>query len=150
MIDNIIKDGIKPNGVFNLQIVDKNGKILEEYTDNNLIVNLGKTNVAKLLGGNVAGKKITKIAVGTGNLPPDVTDNSLTNIFSKAIDSTSYPDFNSVLFSWTLTTDDANGLTITEFGLLNEDDVLCARKVRAGIVKNNAISIIGSWKIYII
>jgi hypothetical protein len=150
MMKNNIKDGIKPNGVFTLKVVNKAGEILEEYTDNNLVVDLGKTNVAKLLGGDVDGAKIAKIAVGTGSLAPDVADSALTDMFSKAIDGVTYPDTNSALFSWTLGTDDANGLTLTEFGLLNDNDVLCARKVRSGIDKTNAISLIGSWKIYII
>jgi len=68
---------------------------------------------------------------------------------SKAIDSADYPTANSVRFNWTLGTGDANGITIQEFGLLNDSNVLFARKVRAGIVKTSAISLIGNWVINI-
>lgn len=137
-------------GTFSIKVIENaTGKLLEDYTDNNLVVTLGKTNVCKLLGGAVAGVKISKIAVGTGITDPAVTDTTLTGLVSKAIDSATYPDDNSVLFSWTLGTGDANGITITEFGLLNDNNVLCARKVRSGIVKTSAISIVGSWKIFV-
>lgn len=146
----MMNENIILKGTFTMQCIARDGNILETLIEPNLVVTLGKTNLCKLMGGNVAGTKISQIAVGEGTAVPDVADaGPLTNQFKKAFSGTTYPDANSVLFSWTLTTSDANGLSITEFGLLNDNDVLCARKTRAAIVKTSAFSIVGSWKIYI-
>lgn len=134
-----------------MQCIDAvTGKVIDELTDDNLVVTLGKTNLCKLMGGNVAGEAITQIAVGEGTAAPDVSDTGpLTNQFKKAVSAVTYPDANSVLFAWELTTSEGNGLAITEFGLMNVSDILCARKVRSAINKTNAFSIVGSWKIYV-
>lgn len=143
-------DNIILRGDFTMHCIDADGKVLETLTEPNLVVTLGKTNLCKLMGGNIAGEKISQIAVGEGTAAPDVADvGPLTNQFKKAFDTTTYPDANSVLFSWTLTTSEGNGMSITEFGLLNDSDILCARKTRAAIVKTSAFSIVGSWKIYV-
>lgn len=136
-------------GMFHVDVIDSAGNVIEVYEEKNLVVTLGKTNVTKLLGGDAAGKKISKIAIGTSNTAPAITDTTLTGMFSKNITSVSYPDSNSVLFSWTLETTEGNGITIREFGLLNDDGVLCARKVRTDIVKTSAVKLVGSWKISI-
>lgn len=128
----------------------ENGKLIDHIQDKNLYVTLGKTNIAKLLAGNAAGKKISKIAVGTNGVAPDVADAAITGMFSKALEGATYPDANSVLFSFDIDNSEANGMTIREFGLLNDDNVLCARKVRdAEITKTVAIRLVGTWKITI-
>ena len=133
-----------------MQCIAPDGKILETLIEPNLVVTLGKTNLCKLMGGDAAGEKISQIAVGEGTATPAVGDvGPLTNEFKKAFTGVTYPDANSVLFAWELTTAEGNGMNITEFGLLNDSDILCARKTRAAIVKTSAFSIVGSWKIYI-
>jgi hypothetical protein len=140
--------GIEPKGVFRLQVIEAaTGKVLEDYEDNNLVVTLGKTNTAQLLAGASTGKKISKIAVGTGTATPDVADTSLTTPFIKNVDGYSFPSANEVLFTWTIGTTEANGLNITEFGLLNDNGDLFARKIRSVIVKSSAIMLVGTWKI---
>ncbi len=133
-----------------MRCIDAAGNVIDELTEHNLVVTLGKTNLCKLMGGDPAGEVITQIAIGEGIAVPDVGDTGpLTNQFKKAFSGTTYPEVNSVLFSWVLTTGEGNGMSITEFGLLNASDILMARKTRAAIVKTNAFSIVGSWKIYI-
>jgi len=145
-----MNDKIILKGSFSMQCIDTAGNVLDELTEHNLVVTLGKTNLCKLMGGDAAGEVINQIAVGEGTTPPAVGDTGpLTNQFKKAVTGATYPDANSVLFSWELDTTEGNGLSITEFGLLNNSDILCARKTRAAIVKTNAFSIVGSWKIYI-
>lgn len=142
--------GIEPKGVFKLLIIEAaTGKILEDYEDNNLVVTLGKANTAQLLAGTTSGKKISKIAVGIGTAAPDVADTSLTTPFIKNVDGYSFPAANEVLFTWTIGTAEANGLNITEFGLLNDNGDLFARKIRSVIVKSSAIMLVGTWKITI-
>lgn len=143
-------NSIKANGVFHLQVVDVHtGKVNETFTEKNLVVTLGRGNIAKLLGGDPGGKKISKIAVGTSSTLPALSDNAITGSFVKAIAEVVYPEANSVKFSWSIDAGEANGTTIREFGLLNDDDVLCARKVRTDIVKTSAVRLVGSWTLTI-
>jgi hypothetical protein len=142
-------DGIKATGEVNITIL-KNGCIVDLIQEKNLVVTLGKTNIAQLIGGHASGKKISKIGIGTNGAAAVAGDTALAGMFSKAVDSVSYPDGLSVRFDFDIDNEEGNGMTIREFGLLNDDNVLCARKVRTGeIVKTNAIRIVGSWKITI-
>jgi len=126
----------------------RNGTLIDFFEGQNLVVTLGKTNVAKLLGGDAAGKKIEKVSVGTNSTAATVADNTITGAFTKAIDSVTYPDAQSVMYHFDIDNSEANGMTIYEFGLLNTDNVLSARKVRdTPIIKTNAIRIVGTWKI---
>lgn len=144
-----IKESIIANGEVDIKVFE-NGKLIDRIEEKNLVVTIGKTNVAKLLGGDAAGKAITKIAVGTNGLQAAAGDMAITNQFSKAIDSATYPTANSLLVSFDIDNSEANGLTIREFGLLNDDGILFARKARStDIVKTNAIRLVGSWTITI-
>lgn len=126
------------------------GNLLKEFREHNLVVNLGKKNIAQLLGGAATGKKIAKVSVGTSGSTPAIGDVAITNSYVKTLDGTSYPSSNSVAFTWSLGDQDANGMNIVEFGLLNVDNVLCARKVRAEpIQKTENIIVTGFWKITI-
>lgn len=146
----MMKEGIEAKGLFSVQIIEAaSGRTLENYTDNNLVVTLGKGNTAQLLAGTATGKKINKIAAGIGTAPPDVADTALTTPFIKNIDGYSFPNTNEVLFSWTIETTEANGLSITEFGLMNDSGVLFARKIRSAIIKSSSIKLVGTWKITI-
>ncbi len=146
----MMREGIEAKGLFSVQIIEaKSGNILEHYEDNNLVVTLGKANTAQLLAGAATGKKINKIAVGIGTTPPDVADTALTTPFIKNIDGYSFPNANEVLFSWTIETTEANGLSITEFGLMNDSGILFARKIRSAIIKSSSIKLVGTWKITI-
>jgi hypothetical protein len=138
----IVKGAVKINVYEN----DKHVSCIEE----NLVVTLGKTNIAKLLGGDAAGKKIEKISVGTSGTTAAVGDTAITGAFTKAIDSVTYPDAQSAMFHFEITNAEANGMTIREFGLLNTDEILFARKVRdTDIVKTSAIRLVGTWTITI-
>lgn len=134
-------------GEFELIITDLKGNVVEHYIDKNLIVNLGKTALALLLGSISTGRQINKIAFGTSNIAPDVADTVITDSISKSIDSVSYPEFNSVAFAWTLDFAEGNGVAIAEFGLLSSDSTLFARKTRTAIAKDAGLKLTGSWKI---
>jgi hypothetical protein len=144
-----MNDKILPKGAVRIEVYE-NGKLIDCIVENNLVVTLGKTNIAKLLGGDSAGKKIEKISVGTSGTTAAVGDTALTGAFTKAIDSVTYPDAQSVRFHFEIDNDEANGMTIREFGLLNTDNVLNARKVRdTDIAKTDAIRLVGTWTITI-
>jgi hypothetical protein len=139
-------DGLNVRGDFSMQVFEGEN-LIEKYEQKNLVVSLGKTNVTKVLAGDAAGKKVSLISVGTSGILPDVADAVMTTPFTKALDGYTFPDAASVLFSWSLDTTEANGMTILEFGLLNDDGILFARKTRSAIIKTNAIRIVGTWKI---
>ncbi len=138
---------IKVRGEFNLIIRDKTGKIVERYTDKNLIVNLAKTTMAALLGAGGVTKNINTIAFGTNATAPDISDTAIAGAVTKPVTSVTYPEFNSVLFNWVLGLTEGNGVAIAEFGLLSVDGTLFARKTRAVINKTADLSFAGSWKI---
>lgn len=134
-------------GEFSLTVRNKAGEIVEEYVDKNLIVNLSKSSLARLLSGEGTGKQVTKIAFGTSSIAPDVADTVITNAVVKDLDGFTYPEFNSVAFAWTLGYGDANGVNIVEFGLLSLDSSLFARKTRTAIAKTDDLLLTGTWKI---
>jgi len=135
-------------GVFYLEkICAKTGEILEVYTDNNLVVNGGRTAVTVLLGAGTSGKQLTQIAFGTNGTAPAGSDTAITGAFTKALGTVSYPTISSVKFDWTLGALEGNGLGIREVGILCTDNTLFARKTRALIDKNSDIILNGSWTI---
>lgn len=140
-------DKIIATGNFHLQIYE-NDVLVKTVSENNLVVTLGHQNMARLIGGHASGKKIEKIALGTSIIAPALGDTAITGAFIKTLSGATYPDAQSVLFAFDISDTEANGMTITEFGLLNTDNVLCARKVRAGeIIKNDNIRLVGTWKL---
>ena len=134
-------------GEFSLIIRDKSGNIIEKFIDKNLIVNVAKTSLAQLASNAGPNKWISKIAFGTNGTSPDVGDTAITNSFLKSFTGVTYPEFNSVAFGWTLDYGDANGLNISEFGLLSNDSTLFARKTRTPITKSSDLQLQGVWKI---
>lgn len=143
----ITMDSIKAVGAVFFEVY-KDDQLVSTVDDSNLVVNLGKKNVSRLLGGDVTGKAITQIGIGTNGADTALTDTTLTNLFKKAITSVSYPDAQSVRFEFDILADEGNGITIRELGLFDSSDVLFARKVRAGeIVKDSTVRIVGSWTI---
>lgn len=145
-----MKEVLNARGRFYMEVLDaKTGKVLSVLDEPNKVVTLGHTNVARMLGGDPAGKLINKIGFGTNSAAPALTDTALTGSYSRPIDSVIYPAANSVQFNWSLNADEANGITIRELGLLNDAGNLFARKVRSDIVKTASVRIVGSWTITI-
>lgn len=143
------KNNISPKGVFALKAFNKEGECVLVYEDLNLVVDTGKSSVARLLAqaNTLPQNRVTKIGFGDGSNSPDPNDTGLTNEYVKALDGFSYPDPQSVSFSWSLDFSEANGLDITEFGLFTEDDVLFSRKTRDVIKKLVDIRLEGTWTI---
>ncbi len=145
----ILTDAVerRPEGIFTLDVFRK-GELIEHYQDHNLVVDLAKQQLARLIGGDVTNRSITKIGFGTNGTPPAGGNTGLTGAYAKLIGSVSYPATNSVEFAFTLGTSEANGLSIIEFGLLTAGDVLFARKTRSGaIIKDSDLTLTGTWRI---
>lgn len=145
---NFIDNLCRPEGIFRLDIF-RNGELIEQYEDNNLVVDVSKQQLAHLVGGDVTSRSITKIGFGTGGTAPVVGNTGLTaGFYSKALGAVSYPATNAVQFAFSLGTTEANGLAIIEFGLFCANDVLFARKTRSGsILKDTDLTLSGSWRL---
>lgn len=146
--NNTINDSVAPTGVFRLIAFDDQGNQLWEYEDANLVVTVGRTSLATLLGSAVlANKHVDKISFGDNGADPLISDTVITNPFDKAVAGVTYPAAGSVQFDFTLELSENNGVTIREFGLKSQDGTLFARKTRAPIEKDNTIRLEGSWTI---
>ena len=128
--------------------VYRRGRLVDVIDERNLIVDTGRQNVCRILGGE-SNRAITKIGYGEGASPAAAGNNSLLNAFVKSLGSVTYPTTTSVQFPFTLLTSEANGLAIMEFGLLTTGGVLYARKVRQNgpIYKDDETSLAGTWTI---
>lgn len=138
---------ILPSGRVHIEIY-RGGRLIDVMDEHNLIVTNGRETVCRGLGGE-SNRAITKIGFGSGATPAAPGNNALVNLFSKAITSVSYPTVTSVQFAFTLLSNEANGLAISEFGLLTANNVLYARKVRSAgpIYKDSETSLSGTWTI---
>lgn len=144
---NLTDHGKLPTGRLSFSVF-KNGKLIETFDENNLVVDGAKQVQAKLIGGSVANNSVTQIAFGTSGTAPVGGNTLITGAYTKALDSVTYPATNQVSFNFSLGTTEANGMAIIEFGLLTAGSTLFARKVRAAALpKDTDISISGSWVI---
>lgn len=141
-----MQEQIKPKGVFTLKVYKK-GVLVETFSENNLVVVGGRTAISKLLGGDVGGNSVTEIGFGDGTSPVNILDSEIQNVFKKAIISATYPSAGVVDINWTLEEDEAEGMSITEFGLFVENGSLFARKVREVIEKTTDIRLEGKWQL---
>ena len=142
-----LSDAKQIKGIFRLWVKDATGKVLEQYEDLNLVVNTGRTQASKLLGGDVTNRHVNRISFGTNGSAPALGDTAITGPFNKNVSLVSYPSAGVVKFDWSLELAENNGVTIREYGLLCADGVLFARKTRAAIDKTSAIRLEGSWQI---
>lgn len=138
---------ISVQGFFEARIF-RNGKLIEEYRERNLITDIAKVTMSKLLAGETSGNSVSKIAFGTSNVAADPTDLEITNQWAKSINGFTYPEEGTVQFDWDLLVTENNGMSICEFGLLTAGGILIARRTRQNpIPKESDISIEGTWAI---
>ena len=126
----------------------KNGVLVEESEEHNLIVTNARVGMAHLVAGEADGRHITTIAFGTNGTVPTLADSVITAPFVKAVTGYSFPEPGQVQFDWKLETTEANGKAILEFGLVTQDGTLFSRRVRESgtpINKAEDISIEGQW-----
>lgn len=122
--------------------------LVEEFSEDNLIVDGSKLIHAKLLGGAVANMSVTQISFGTSAAAAAAGNTAITSPFTKLIDTITYPASNQVAFNFTLGTGEANGKAISEFGLLTAGNALYARRTRATpLNKESDLTLTGSWVI---
>ena len=147
-------DSIKVKGTFELKLIDAvTGKVTYEYSDHNLYVDLGRSNIVHLLGGAATGHAITIIGVGLSGATPTTADTTLTSGYTKVLNSAGTVNVytsTTIQFGYQFDTTEANGMNIREFGLFNSASVLCARKtLTVPIVKTSAFAIAGTWTLLV-
>ena len=76
-------DTPKCRGEFHVE-VRRNGKIIDEYADHNLVVDGGRVRLAELAAG-LSQKHITQIGIGEGLAPEDETDTELRTSYAEKI-----------------------------------------------------------------
>lgn len=140
-------DSVRVKGIFRL-VVRRQGELVEDYEDRNLVVDVARVALARLVSGDAAAAPINRIGFGTSNAAPDPADTALTNQLLKAVDGHTFPASGEVQFTWSLGTSEGNGMSIAEFGLICTDGSLFARKNRAtAIAKDSDITLSGTWTI---
>lgn len=144
-----INETIKVRGDVRITMTDLNGRshIIELK---NLVVNNGKTILARLLGHDVAytGEYISHIAFGTSGTAPVVTNTALgAEVLSKQVTVT-YPAFNSVMFSATMLDTEGGSNVFQEIGLKSAGTgMLFSRLVIPAITKSSLYKILVEWTI---
>ncbi len=136
-----------PSGLFVLRVY-RRGELVEVFEERNLIVVGSQQAHAKLLGGDVANQSVTRIGYGTNGTAPTFSNTSLTGAYTKIIDTVSYPASNQVQFAFSLGLGEANGMAISEFGLITAGGTLYARKTRSmPLNKGDDIALAGTWTV---
>jgi hypothetical protein len=146
-----LKDAVCLRGIFMMNVYKGEGgnkKLIETFEDRNLIVNVARTTMAHLIAGDVTNHSMQSIAFGTNGNTPTVDDTEITNPFIKDLGGVTYPDIGQARFAWSLSTSEANGKAIMEFGMLTADGKLFCRRTRTTpINKEIDISLEGTWTI---
>lgn len=148
----IKKDRFTATGSVNVVVRDESGKVKQEFTVPNLVVDTGLDHIAGRLGASVAPTAMSHMAVGTGSTAAAAGDTALgTELASGrvALTSTAVTD-NAVAYSATFAAGTATG-ALTEAGILNASsagDLLC-RTVFAVINKGAADSMTVTWTVTI-
>lgn len=137
----------RPSGVLTYRVY-RRGQLIEEVKDSNLIVIGSQVTHAHLLGGDVTGNSVTRMGFGTNGAAPVFGNTALTGAYTNGLAAPTYPASNQVSFPFALSTLEANGMAIAEFGLLTTSGTLYARKTRASALnKDTDITLSGTWVI---
>lgn len=129
--------------------IRRDGIVVEQQRLPNLIVAGSQLIHAQLLGGIIAGNSITQVGFGSSGMAPAPGNTGLSvDAYAKDVDAISYPAANQVAFAISLGAVEANGLELSEYGLLTAAGALYSRLVRtAPLVKDASITLQASWVI---
>lgn len=143
--------------------VRKNGVVIETFSEKNMIMTNGRIAIARLFAGGIGGEGAF-VGVGSSNEPPAPDQSGLTDEVKVPVASVTFANAEvvngvvtwpesveptpNVRFNFLFGTEDANGLSIREFGLFTEDGTMFARRIRTGngaIAKDSDIEVEGYW-----
>lgn len=145
---------VGPRGRFEMDLVS-DGKVVETFVKDNLVVDKAKFNMSRLIGNDaISSRVISKISFGIGATPPAASDTGLQNeIIEIAVSTAEFPSNTSVLFTATLAADQGNaggtaGIMYYEAGLKCVNGDLFSRVTFSGRPKNEKIAFIVRWRVY--
>lgn len=119
---NPSKDFLKLTGTVVIERRKKNGKVIDRENMKNLIVNVGKEHVAKLIGGLVSGiSEFQSIAIGTGTTGVSASDTSLETEITRALATKAYEADYKATFEYTFSFGSGVTHNITEAGLFDSN-----------------------------
>jgi len=154
-----MKDPFQLKGKITIRVYDKEGRIKDVTRFDNLVVNVGKAEVAKLIGSGLGGTAFGYIAIGTGTTAEAVTDTAMeVEVSRKAATVTSATtNVTNDTAHFEATFSSADGLTgshaITEYGLFNDPTAgtMLSHKIDAEKNMNwdNGDQLSVSWDIYV-
>lgn len=114
-----------------------------------MILNAGKLNTQELLAGNVNGKKIAKIGVGTSDIPVDAADTALIGVIKNVVANVVYLPGDIVQFQATMPAGDPS-IVIKEIGLYDQDEILVHRKVITPYTRTTGVTTSLTYNIKIV
>lgn len=137
-------DTVKPcKGEFHIDVY-KEGVLVEEIKDHNLVVDVARGRLAELSAGT-SNAYITQVGCGSGSAPEEAEDTSLTEQQLFPLTAVSV-DGRDAKFNFTIDNSQANGLAIREFGLFCSDGLMFTHRVRDGVIeKKSDIQLKGYW-----
>jgi hypothetical protein len=145
----IKKDSSKVTGMVNVVIRDDSGKIKQEFTVPNLVVDTGLDFIASRMK-DTSEAAMSHMAVGTGNTAANAADTALGTQLARAALTSSTVTDNSIAYVATFAAGTGTG-ALTEAGLFNDPTagtMLC-RTVFAVINKGAADSMTVTWTVTI-
>lgn len=143
-----LQDTVSVQGILSYR-VRRRGVVVEEVEGENLVVDVPRNQLARLVAGDgPAPAAINRIGFGTDGTAAAGGNAALAGPFLKLIAGKTYPAVGEVRFAWVLAPEDANGMSIREFGLIGTDGSLFSRKTRAGAIEKDAdVDLEGTWTI---
>jgi len=131
-------------------LVCQRGRIIERWSDSNVLTLAGKAMAARLLAGAEGAQPVTHVGVGISGAQATPDDVALTDPFVKPLSGASFPAPRQVRFHFTVDSGEAVGMNIAEFGLLHADGTLWARRARTPITKEADMALFGEWDILVL
>jgi hypothetical protein len=156
-----LEDSFAVRGDLTARCKDINGKVIHSFEEKNLVVNVAKNILVRLLAGE--GPPISHIILGVDDASETLDDTTIGGLslaampegknyqnsefvaFKQPLRDFNFRTDNSVTFHWEIGYFEAVGLRIQEYGLSTTDGQLFSRKVRGLITKGDDIAIEGEW-----
>ena len=146
------KEGISLKGEIEILVYDKNGNLKEHRKIRNLIVDVGKAQVAGLINGVVT-TAFTYVAIGTGTTAPSSSDTALENEVARTVATTGRTTTNVTndTATWDATFNFTSSYAITEAGIFDSSTGgnMLARQTFSAINVQSGDTLTISWKIQV-
>lgn len=135
-------------GVLEIHEIHDNGEVVVRHTPNVITYDARRIMSYLLSGENRDNKYAKYIRVGTNNTAPTRSDTALVTEVDNFALTYTFPAVDRVVFEGILpNVSPANGQTLREAGLFNNDAQMFARQIHGDIAKTSAIQLKYIWTI---